>query len=161
MSDEERKAIEDLKRTIEYYNKRFKENEKITSVIVDNFDVNNLYILLNLIEKQQKEIEKLKQDFDIVDHECERLEKIDVEKDITINKQSKDISNNLLELQKKDKIIDLMAERLRHDEDLKYDVCKDCEPSKEEECGEPTKTQYMPTEIECVKQYFERKVEDK
>ena len=54
MSDEERKAIEDLKRTIEYYNKRFKENEKITSVIVDNFDVNNLYILLNLIEKQQK-----------------------------------------------------------------------------------------------------------
>ena len=89
MSDEERKAIEDLKRTIEYYNKRFKENEKITSVIVDNFDVNNLYILLNLIEKQQKEIEKLKQDFDIVDHECERLEKIDVEKDITINKQSK------------------------------------------------------------------------
>lgn len=61
MSEEEKKAIEDLRKTIEYYNKRFKENPKITSVLVDNFDVNNLFVLLNLIEKQQKELNNLKE----------------------------------------------------------------------------------------------------
>ena len=44
MSEEELQAIEDLKKTINYYDKKFKDNERITSVLVDNFDVNNLYI---------------------------------------------------------------------------------------------------------------------
>lgn len=65
------------------------------------------------------------------------------------------------ETEKKDKIIDLMAERLRYDEDLKFEVCRECEPLKEELCGESKKTQFEPTELECVKQYFERKVEEK
>lgn len=68
MNEEEKKAIKDLKKTIEYYNKRFKENEKITSVLVDNFDVNNLFILCNLIEKQQAEIEKKDKRIEILEH---------------------------------------------------------------------------------------------
>lgn len=59
-SEEEKKAIEDLRKTIDYYNKRFNENEKITSVLIDNFDVKNLFVLLNLVGKQQKEIEEQK-----------------------------------------------------------------------------------------------------
>ena len=54
-TEEENKAIEDLRKTINYYNKRFEENEKITAVLVDNFDVENLFVLLNLVEKQQKD----------------------------------------------------------------------------------------------------------
>lgn len=57
-TEKENKAIEDLRKTINYYNKRFEENEKITAVLVDNFDVENLFVLLNLIVKQQKEIEE-------------------------------------------------------------------------------------------------------
>lgn len=51
---------------------------------------------ISIIEKQQKEIEELKEQFAIVDNECSRLEKIDIEKDLA--------------LQKKDKIIDLMCD---------------------------------------------------
>ena len=37
------------------------------------------------IEKQQAEIETLKRDFEIVDHECSRLEQEDIKKDKLIN----------------------------------------------------------------------------
>lgn len=49
-----------------------------------------------------------------------------------------------------------MAEELRYDEELKYEVCKNCESIKEELCGEPKKTQGEPTELECVKQFFKK-----
>lgn len=57
MTEDEKKVIEDLRKTIDYYNKRFIENNKITSVLIDKFDINNLFILLNLVEKQQKALE--------------------------------------------------------------------------------------------------------
>lgn len=66
-TEKENKAIEDLRKTINYYNKRFEENEKITAVLVDNFDVENLFVLLNLVEKQQKEIDRLSFDNKILD----------------------------------------------------------------------------------------------
>lgn len=66
-TEEEMKAVEDLRKTINYYNKRFEENEKITAVLVDNFDVENLFVLLNLVEKQQKEIDRLSFDNKILD----------------------------------------------------------------------------------------------
>ena len=75
-----------------------------------------------------------------------------------IEQKNTELAEKSAEIEKKDKIIDLMAERLRFDEELKFEVCRDCEPLKEELCGEPTKTQYQPTELKCVKQYFERKV---
>ena len=86
LNEQEKQSIQDLKKTIEFYNKK---PEKIISVIIDNFDVDILNTVLNLITKLQKENEILKRAFD---------------------KQTADMSNNLLELQQKDKIIDLMAE---------------------------------------------------
>lgn len=56
---EEKKAIEDLRKTVNYYSERFEENGEITAVLIDNFDVRNLFVLLNLVEKQQKEIDRL------------------------------------------------------------------------------------------------------
>lgn len=68
MSEEEKKAIEDLRKTINYYDERFKANEKITSVLIDNFDVDNLYILLNLIEKQNNRLEQLEKENEELKH---------------------------------------------------------------------------------------------
>ncbi len=145
MSEEEKKAIEETKNAL----------SKIVLGIDVNFDINILDVLLNLIEKQQKEIEKLKQDFNIVDHECERLEKIDVEKDITITKQSKDISNNLLELQKKDKIIDLMAEILAG---IDFDrMCEECKCCVGNGCDAD---EDIDAYMDCIKQYFEKKARE-
>ena len=144
MSEEEKKAIK-------YYESEIDLAKRLDEVIV-NGRIEPLEKIINLTKKQQKEIEKLKQDFYIVDHECERLEKIDVEKDITITKQSKDISNNLLELQKKDKIIDLMANHIAtSDSDLcEYlDITTKCKYY----AGDNGKTC-----DNCIKQYFEKKV---
>ena len=91
MSEEELKAIEDLKKTINYYDKKFKDNERITSVLVDNFDVNNLYILLNLVKKQQEEIEFKN---DIIKH-----------KDKVYETTKKSLKGQIA---KKDKMIDLI-----------------------------------------------------
>lgn len=49
--------------------------------------------LKGIINKQNKEIETLKRDFEIVDHECSRLEQEDI---------------------RKDKIINLMASHIKH-----------------------------------------------
>lgn len=69
MNEEEEKAVEDLRKTIDYYNSKFKENEKITTVLIDNFDVNNLFILLNLIQNQKAEIEKKEKMIDLMAEE--------------------------------------------------------------------------------------------
>ena len=87
--------------------------------------------VLNLITKLQKENEILKRAFD---------------------KQTADMSNNLLELQQKDKQIDLMAEMI--DELSEYytryngknnEFCKEVCIKKDIDC------------IDCIKQYFEIK----
>lgn len=51
--------------------------------------------VLNLIEKQKAEIETLKRDFEIVDHECSRLEQEDIRKDKIINDAIKWIENTM------------------------------------------------------------------
>ena len=88
-----------------------------------------------------------KEAFDELKKENEQLK-------ITVNKQSIDISNNLLGLQQKDKQIDLMAESIELQQYANIDtsnldlVCeklkcnKKCELVKED----------------CIKQYFENKV---
>ena len=53
MSDEEKKAIEDLKEVIDLYNDE--------CLITTEDDFKSIKILLNLIEKQSKEIEELKE----------------------------------------------------------------------------------------------------
>ena len=80
MSEEEKKAIEYLK-----YMKNRLDFNKIGYVYAKE----DIETVLNLIKKLEKENEILKRAFD---------------------KQTADMSNNLLELQQKDKQIDLMAE---------------------------------------------------
>ena len=63
----------------------------------------------------------------------------------TINKQSLDISNNLLELQQKDKKIDLMAEYWN----TGLAMCDNCDKIVEKYEENTCK--------ECIKQYFETK----
>lgn len=84
--------------------------------------IKQITLVLKLITKMQKENEELK---------------------ATVNKQSIDISNNLLELQQKDKQIDLMAEYI--DEiDVSEVIC-----GEKIICDENCK--------DCIKQYFETK----
>ena len=99
-------------------------------------DIKPIFILdtaINLITKLQKENEILKRAFD---------------------KQTADMSNNLLELRQKDKQIDLMAEYISN-LDIDEDICKEqsdnnCDDiNREAECKD------------CIKQYFEKQVEEK
>lgn len=69
----------------------------------------------------------------------------------TINKQSADISNNLLELQQKDKQIDLMAETIRK---ISI-VLANYKGSYDKE------TINFTSNIKCIKQYFETKAKEK
>lgn len=131
MNEEEKKAVEDLRKTIDYYNSKFKENEKITTVLIDNFDVNNLFILLNLIQNQKAEIEQLKIAGNgielLLKQKVAEMEKKDKEikyqKEINKTEQDrhKQTEKSLKgQLQKKDKMIDLMAERLAEDTEWFY-----------------------------------------
>lgn len=103
-------------------------------------DIKPIFILdtaINLITKRQKENEILKRAFD---------------------KQTADMSNNLLELQQKDKQIDLMAEMI--DELSEYytryngknnEFCKEVCIKKDIDCIDC---------IDCIKQYFEKKAKE-
>ena len=80
----------------------------------------------------QEEIETLKRDFEIVDHECSRLEKEDIKKDLIINEMAEYISGL----------------------DVDEDICKniDCDENTNIYTGDINCKQ-------CIKQYFERKIE--
>ena len=150
MNEEEKKAIDyfskkvdKLKENLEkglYYGEQYQVRE----------DIKHLETVLNLIEKQQAEIEDLKwkneiyvksikshqskietlkRDFEIVDHECSRLEKEDI---------------------KKDKIIDLMAICMEQTGTGRRSFS--CIFRQNEECNENG------CRI-CIKKYFERKIE--
>lgn len=119
LSEEEKKAI----KVLEQYKQECIEEYKIeVDNVEENIDqqhasylhqqIEATYRILKLITKLQKENEILKRAFD---------------------KQTADMSNNLLELRQKDKQIDLMAKAFKQD-----DV----------------------RSVEEIKQYFERKVED-
>lgn len=87
-----------------------------------------------IIAEKSAEIEKLKTDFKIVDQECSRLERKEA---------------------KQDKMIDLMAEFIENNtlnDVLIENVCLTLK-CKNEECHEDNWK-------ECIKQYFERRVED-
>lgn len=87
-----------------------------------------------IIAEKSAEIEKLKTDFKIVDQKCSRLERKEA---------------------KQDKMIDLMAEFIENNtlnDVLIENVCLTLK-CKNEECHEDNWK-------ECIKQYFERRVED-
>lgn len=76
MSEEEKKAIEDIKRTIELY--ELKPIDRI-SVEFDEFDYKIFKTILNLIEKQQTKIKLLEDDLysvnDTINKYKERMDK--------------------------------------------------------------------------------------
>lgn len=90
MKDEEIKAIEYFKDDISYLEEELKRpNFEGRYITIRSAELEKLRVLLNLIEKQKAEIETLKRDFEIVDHECSRLEKEDVRKDKIIKEMAK------------------------------------------------------------------------
>ena len=168
MTSEQEKAIKRLE-------KRIKDNEdyKTTQVWLTD-DVSAVYTVLNMLKENSEEIKNYKKKNTELSNQMLMLYKKQDNNAARIDKKNAEIEkykylyqkalDNTIEADRENiqlkKQIDLMAERLRFDEELKFEVCKDCEPLKEELCGEPTKTQYQPTELKCVKQYFERKASE-
>ena len=106
LSEEEKKAIKLLE--------DIKNNSWTTKYIMSS-DSKNADILLNLITKLQKENEILKRAFD---------------------KQTADMSNNLLELRQKDKQIDLMARAFKQDDVRSVEEIKEYFEKQAKEEGE-------------------------
>ena len=99
--------------------------------------IKQITIFLNLITKLQKENEILKRAFD---------------------KQTADMSNNLLELQQKDKIIDLMAKYINY---LSDDLIQATGKNELEFCDGNKYCKDIDYSCEqCIKQFYERKVEN-
>ena len=90
-------AIKELNEIRELVEEDLKYDDYEASVILDQIDLKALIIVLDLLENQQKEIETLKRDFEIVDHECSRLEQEDIKKDKEIEK----LKNNNKDLLRK------------------------------------------------------------
>ena len=59
LSDEEKKAIEELTEIKELFEEDLKENYEVTAIL-DQIDLESLVIALNLIEKQSKLIDLIK-----------------------------------------------------------------------------------------------------
>lgn len=129
MTEEEKKAIEfNLKQVGDSYELHGSDWAK-----------NAINETLNLIQSQQKEIEKLKDKSKI-----EHMIKTSLYNQIDLLQK---------EIEKKDKIIDEMAEELS----IQYNSCEPCELS---EKAYIICKNYKNCE-ECIKQYFEKKVEGK
>ena len=141
MNIEEKNAIEDIRKTIEYYNERFKKNNKITTVLIDNFDVDNLFILLNLIEKQQAELQDK-------DNYLEQISQC--LNNIAIDQIPIAIAELKFFIDLKDKQIDLMAKEI--DKEPNPDICKQMQGM---ECNN---REILCTE--CIKQYFIKKASE-
>ena len=128
MTEEEKKAIAIFKSYI---------NAIETFGTIDYKCINNLYepaiTLLNLITKLRQENEELT---------------------TALSKQSKDIGNYLVELQQKDKQIDLMAEFINK-QDIDEDICKNNMSDLCDEFGTGINC------IKCIKQYFEKLAKEK
>lgn len=119
MLSEEKKLLKIFKAQVEKEETEYFSVNAYTQLLYDSHKT-----VLNLITKLQKENEEQK---------------------ATINKQSLDISNNLLELQQKDKKIDLMAEYWN----TGLAMCNNCDKIVEKYEENTCK--------ECIKQYFETK----
>lgn len=91
--------------------------------------------VLNMLKEKDEEIEKLKKDFKIVDEECSRLERKEA---------------------KQDKIIEVMT-LFMSNLDIDEEICKH---QVQEFCYNKPEGVTLDVCAKCIKQYFERKVED-
>ena len=129
MTEEEKKAIE-------YY------SDKEVSFEVD-FDTKNLLKVLGITEEDSFENHKIR--FKTLLNLMTKLRQENEELTTALSKQSKDIGNYLVELQQKDKQIDLMAEYWH----CGLAICENCVNYAEDKCKI------------CIKQYFETKAKEK
>lgn len=131
MTDEEKKAIERCKQLIKV--------EHANWIGLSNQDA--IEKVLNLIEKQQRIIEEQKSRCSHLGRDAQKA----VDYTFELNK----------EIEKKDKIMDLMAKYIARF-DIEEDICRD------KDCDEYTNI--YTGEIDrktCIKEYFKKKVEDK
>lgn len=128
LSEDEKKAIEDL------------NSFKSISILYGN----TFTMFLDQLKKYQ-------QATDTVLNLITKLQKENKELKTTINKQSLDISNNLIELQQKDRQIDLMAIRIL------VKIIGDYPCGYKQDCIKSNK-EYRDIHCkDCIKQYFETK----
>ena len=138
MTEEEKKAVE-------YY------SDKEVSFEVD-FDTKNLLKALGITEEDSFENHKIR--FKTLLNLITKLRQENEELTTALSKQSKDIGNYLVELQQKDKQIDLMAEFINK-QDIDEDICKNNMSDLCDEFGTGINC------IKCIKQYFEKLAKEK
>lgn len=73
MSEEEKKVIEVTNNFIEYFNKNIQDGNRADLTVLGE-EIEAIKIILNLIEKQQKEISELKVEISILKNEINYLE---------------------------------------------------------------------------------------
>lgn len=142
MTKEQEEAIKTMKHWIDYEkNNRDKINKADELINMQETVLSMLKEISadsaekdKIIAEKSAEIEKLKRDFKIVDQECSRLERKEAKQDKIIDLMAEFIENNTL----KDVLIENVCLTLK---------CKN------EECHEDNWK-------DCIKQYFERRVED-
>lgn len=166
MLSEEKKAIEFIKFYQQHCLKKEKENMKQYETVNDEeFVSKNLDTVLNLITKLQKHLnfyeknESYKERIIELKEEITKLQKENELAKEQLKKQCEiaDERNNLLvKVNRLESQIDLMAEYIANrdnDEDIcKYQVAEWCEDEEDGVLIEVCR--------KCIKQYFERKVEE-
>jgi hypothetical protein len=145
MTEEEKEVVQYFKQFIPFiWWKNPDENGRLKR---DIGLANKIDVVLNLIQNQQKEIEKLRnKNKDLLRKLRNRVKEVKKLSKYSLYKKEFSRLNNTIE--KKDKIIDLMTDELTCDE---FDIC--CY-----ECTHECEKDYDQLNT-CIKQYFESKVE--
>lgn len=182
MTKEQEEAIDYVQKQIDYFKKQIKFIEAVDrTYYAAEYElyknrVKQFETVLSMLKENSAEIEQKNTELAEKNTEIERLEKVLDEKYIFVTEartvyarlmslDKEDIVKNDLALRneiyqhiedndKKDKIIDLMAEYIFQNVDVEEDICN----SAYVECTQETAQDI--TCINCIKQYFERKSEE-
>lgn len=145
MNEEE--AIERLKKD---------KNKPLACGDITIVNIDDLETVLNLLEKKDTLIHTMQSEFERLEDLEDNTDMLKMElekKDIDII-EAKEANRQLsIELQKKDKIIDLVAETLRYYNGMEQEQCFCIDICGEKECD-------MKNCKNRIKQYYERKVEE-
>ena len=132
-------------------------NEQSNYIVDEANKVNNaIETVLNLLEKKDTLIHTMQSEFERLEDLEDNTDMLKMElekKDIDIIKAKEANRQLSVELQKKDKIIDEMAETLRYYNGMKQEQCFCIDICGEKECD-------MKNCKDRIKQYYERKVEN-
>lgn len=163
MTKEQSEAIERIKYLLFIYKKDDEKGYRATGDVFDT-DFKAIETVLNMLKEKEAEIEK-NTELAEKNAEIEKYKKLladNLARNLNDSIKAKEKADTdlddlnkgwQLELEKKDKMIDLMAEYIS-DLDIDEDICKkqsdnNCDDiNREVECKE------------CIKQYFERKAEE-